>query len=252
MTRRLRRPGGRAADPARLIALALGHLVLDVNQGVLVILVPVIRVALDTTIGMAAILVGAWTLVSSVLQPVFGALSDRHAMPWLVPLGVCVAGFGIALAGLAPAYDLAVLGVVLGGAGTAAFHPEAASRVAGLARRWRATGISYLSVGGNAGYALGVLVAAPLLVTIGRSAIAWLALPGLTYCLLTLGLFARSAAAPPSTGRFDTASQPVPVRAMARLIAVVAVRSTTRWELPGSVRSTSRRSAASLLPRTPL
>jgi FSR family fosmidomycin resistance protein-like MFS transporter len=200
--------------------------VLDVNQGVLVILLPALREALDTTIGMAAMLVGAWTVVSAVLQPLFGALGDRGSMPWLVPLGVCAAGFGIALAALAPGYGLAMAGVILGGAGTAAFHPEAARRAAGLARRWRATGISYLSVGGSAGYALGVLVAVPLLAATGRSAIAWLAAPGLAYCLLTLGLFAPPATVRPSTSRLPEASRPVPVRAMVRLVAVVAVRST--------------------------
>jgi FSR family fosmidomycin resistance protein-like MFS transporter len=159
----------RGAEAARLAALVVGHLLLDANQGVLVILLPVLRSALGTSIGGAAALVAIWTLVSSVVQPAFGALCDRRQLPWLVPVGVCAAGFGVALVGLAPSYGVAMAGVVVGGAGTAAFHPEAARRVGAMARRWRATGMSYLSVGGNAGYALGVVVAAPVLVAIGRS-----------------------------------------------------------------------------------
>ena len=46
--------------------------------------------------------------------------------------------------------------------------------------------MSCFSVGGNAGYAVGVLLAAPVLVSVGRTGIAWLAVLGLASGLLTL------------------------------------------------------------------
>jgi FSR family fosmidomycin resistance protein-like MFS transporter len=220
-------------DMARVGVLAFGHLLLDFDQGVLVILAPVLRQALDTTIGMATALVAAWTLVSSVVQPAVGALCDRRDVRWLVPLGISTAGIGIALAALAPTYGLALLGVVLGGAGTAVFHPEAARRVVHAARRWRATGMSYFSVGGNTGYALGVLAAAPVLILAGRGGIAWLAVLGACYGLLTLIVLGRPGA--PSTrnrtGRSREWAWLTPT--MGRLVAAVAIRSTVSVGITG-------------------
>lgn len=219
-------------DMARVVVLAIGHLVLDLYQGVLVILVPVLRLNLGTSIGMAAMLVAIWTVLSSIVQPAAGMLCDRRDMRWLVPLGVSVSGFGIALVALSPGYELAVLGAVLGGTGTAAFHPEAARRVAQAARQWRATGMSYFSVAGNAGYALGVLVAAPVLVLAGRAGIAWLAVLGVAYGLLTLGVLLRSpvrSSPIPGKGTARTALTP----AVGSLIALVAIRSTVSVGIAG-------------------
>lgn len=220
-------------DMARVGVLAFGHLLLDFDQGVLVILAPVLRQTLGATIGMAAALVAAWTFVSSIVQPAVGALCDRRDMRWLVPIGISTAGIGIALAAMAPTYGLAFLGVVLGGAGTAVFHPEAARRVVHAARRWRATGMSYFSVGGNTGYAMGVLAAAPVLILAGRGGIAWLAVLGVGYGLLTLGILGRSAA-PPARSRAEGGPQNAWLTpAMGRLVAVVAIRSTVSVGIAG-------------------
>jgi FSR family fosmidomycin resistance protein-like MFS transporter len=175
---------------------------------------------------MGAGLVAAWTFASAVFQPLFGLVGDRRDVWWPVPAGLCIAAAGLALTALAPAYGLALAGAALGGFGTAAFHPEAARRVARAAGRWRATGMSYLSVGGNAGYALGVLVAAPLALVAGPSGIALLAVPGIAYGVLAAGVLRRSVRTVPAV------IQPRPVNtgqvkpALCLLVAVVAIRST--------------------------
>ena len=109
------------------------------------------------------------TIGSSIVQPLFGLLSDRVARPWLMPAGLALAGAGIALAGPAPTYGLTALAVVVSGLGVAAFHPEGA-KFAGLASRERkGRGMSLFSVGGNAGFALGPLLTTPLVLIFGLS-----------------------------------------------------------------------------------
>ena len=46
----------------------------------------------------------AATVCSSVVQPLFGHLSDGRSLPWLMPAGVAIAAIGISLAGIAGGY----------------------------------------------------------------------------------------------------------------------------------------------------
>src|SRR5439155_1731612 len=102
-----------------------------------------------------------------VVQPLFGLWSDRRGAIWLLPAGVAVGGIGIALASASPAYGLVVLCVVVSGLGTAAYHPEGSKFAAYASGTRRASGMSLFSVGGNVGYALGVLVTTPIVVGLG-------------------------------------------------------------------------------------
>lgn len=171
----------------RLLSLSGGHLVTDVNQGVVILLVPVVKASLGLSIGAAALLVTVSTVASSVVQPLFGAITDRYDLRWLIPAGVFLAGAGILVAALAPGYSIVLLGVLLSGLGVAAFHPEAARWAGEASGRLRATGMSWFSVGGNAGFALGVLVTAPLVGWAGsRAGAAWLMLPPALYAAYLL------------------------------------------------------------------
>ena len=161
----------------RLLWLSAGHLITDVNQGAVVLLVPVLQATLHLTIASAALVVTVSTIASSVVQPLFGALSDRYDLRWMIPAGVFVAGLGFAGAGLAPTYPLVLGSVLVSGLGVAAFHPEATRWAGDSAGSRRVTGMSWFSVGGNAGYALGVLVTAPLVALGGRPALAVLLAP---------------------------------------------------------------------------
>jgi FSR family fosmidomycin resistance protein-like MFS transporter len=214
---------------ARLLALSAGHLVTDVNQGAIVILVPVVKASLGLSIGAATLLVTVSTVTSSLVQPVFGVLSDRFDLRWMIPGGVLVAGLGVAFAGLAPNYPLVLLAVLVSGLGVAAFHPESArwAGQAAAAGRKRATGMSYFSVGGNAGYALGVLVTAPLIVVAGsRAGAVWLLVPPIILAAVLLALvtrFRRAAGEVPAP--VGTAVRAMLTRPMGLLVGIVALRS---------------------------
>src|SRR2546430_5471428 len=87
-----------------MAALSAGHGATDFANGALPALLPffVDRFSLSYTLAAALILASAAS--SSLIQPLFGAWSDRRGALWLLPAGVAVAGVGIALAAAAPAY----------------------------------------------------------------------------------------------------------------------------------------------------
>ena len=80
----------------------------------------------------------ASTIASSVIQSLFGHLTDRSPAPWLMPVGLLMAGGGLTLACLAPNYWLTTLAAAFAGIGVAAFHPEAARLVNAAAGKQRA------------------------------------------------------------------------------------------------------------------
>src|SRR4051794_20015821 len=147
--------------------LSLGHLCVDLCQGALPALLPFLIAAHHWSYGQASALVLAATVSSSIVQPLFGHLSDGRSLPWLLPGGVALAGAGIALAGVADSYGLTFAVVVASGLGVAAYHPEASRFANYVAGERRATAMSFFSVGGNAGFALGPVLVTPLALAFG-------------------------------------------------------------------------------------
>ncbi|MEU3608544.1 MFS transporter [Streptomyces sp. NPDC035033] len=176
--------------------LAVGHACVDLYQGAVAALVPFFVAERAYGYAAASGLVLAASLLSSVAQPLFGALTDRWAMPWLLPTGTLLGGAGIALSGLSGSYGLTLVFVAVSGIGVAAYHPEAA-RVARLAARGSHSAMSRFSLGGNIGFAL-----APLVVSfaIGQGSLRWTpvlvlpALAGAALCVPVLRMLARSRA----------------------------------------------------------
>ncbi|GAA2796988.1 hypothetical protein [Nonomuraea dietziae] len=86
--------------------LSSGHACVDVYQGAVAALVPFFVSERAYTYAAASGIVLAASLLSSVVQPLFGALTDRWALPWLLPVSTLVGGAGVALAGVGDSYAL--------------------------------------------------------------------------------------------------------------------------------------------------
>jgi FSR family fosmidomycin resistance protein-like MFS transporter len=166
----------RRVDRARVALLAGSHAVDDIYQGAVPALLPFFIAGRHYSYAAATGLTFASTALSSVIQPVFGALTDRRNLRWLVPAGLTVAGTGIGLSGLAGSYLLTWLAIALSGVGVAAFHPEAA-RAARTASGDSQQAMSVFSVGGNAGFAIGPLFVAAVLAATGTRGTVFLAVP---------------------------------------------------------------------------
>ncbi len=213
--------------------LTAGHLFADVSQGAVPALLPFLVAERGYSYAAVSALVLAATLSSSIVQPVFGHLSDGRPAAWLMPAGVGLGGMGIALAGLAPTYGLTFACVLAAGLGVAAFHPEASRHANYVSGQRRATGMSFFAVGGNAGFALGPVLVTPLVLVLGLKGTALLALPALAMAavlvrdLPRLRSFRPSAAAVRAAGRVQVDRW----GPFARLGVVVSLRSIVFFAL---------------------
>jgi FSR family fosmidomycin resistance protein-like MFS transporter len=218
----------KGVDRRAMGVLSSGHLFTDLNQGAVAALLPFLISERGLSLAAAGALVFAATVSSSLVQPLFGIFSDRNPIPALMPLGVLLAGVGMALVGVAPSYPLIFASVVVSGIGVAAFHPEAA-RFA-----------SFFSVGGNAGFALGPIVATPLVLVFGLPGTLFLALPA---ALMAGVMFAetsrmlRLAPEEAGNGSQEVEAPPESWGPFAVMIAVVAVRSFVYFGLVAFVAS---------------
>jgi MFS transporter, FSR family, fosmidomycin resistance protein len=161
--------GGRSpgVDTGLMAALSGGHLTVDFASGSVPALIPFLTSRFHLGYALAALLLLAATISSSLVQPLFGLWSDRRGAVWLVPGGALVAALGVGGAAVSPVYPLVVVLVFVGGLGVAAFHPEGAKLAAYASGPKRASGMSYFNIGGNTGYALGAFVTGELVVWLG-------------------------------------------------------------------------------------
>jgi len=142
----------------------LGHLCTDINQGALPAIIPFLVLSHNLSYAAAASVFFAANLVSSVIQPYFGFLGDKYSMPWLMSLGMVLAGSGIALIGIAPSY-LAILGAsAISGIGIALFHPEGGKIANFVAGDRKGTGLGVFLIGGNFGFVFGPILATTAIV----------------------------------------------------------------------------------------
>ncbi|MCX8021856.1 MAG: MFS transporter [Syntrophorhabdaceae bacterium] len=138
--------------------ISMGHLITDINQGAIPVLLPFLIAKLNLSYAYAAGIVFALNISSSLVQPLFGYLADRFSKSWLIPLGVFISGAGIAFIGVAPDYWSVFFVTALSGIGIAAFHPEAARLTNIIAGDKKATAMSIFGIGGQLGFAIGPIL----------------------------------------------------------------------------------------------
>ena len=205
--------------------MSIAHGVDDLYQGCVAALLPFLVLERHYTYAAVSGLALAATVLSSVAQPAFGWLTDKRPRRWMIPAGMTGAGLGVGAVGLSSSYALTWLVMAASGLGIAAFHP-AAARAARQAAGNSTRAMSVFALGGNVGYALGPLLATPVLLIVGLRGTPILVLPVLIMAaLLTMRL---SRILDGRSGQHRTSVLPFGVDdwpAFTRLIAVVVVRS---------------------------
>lgn len=215
-----------------LWVLSIGHLIVDLSQGVLPILMPILAQSLNLSYFQVGTVVLAFTFSSAIIQPVFGVLTDRYSMPWLMPLGLFLSGFGLALTGMVDSYALLLLAVLLSGIGVAGYHPEGSKLVHFVSEDSKAgSSMAVFSVGGNIGFGLGPLLALFLLSFGGLGSIRGVMIPGALAALVFLFLlpgFKKILAEKLPKQKKDieeTASSDIRIGSLILLILYVTIRS---------------------------
>ncbi|GJE17812.1 Fosmidomycin resistance protein [Methylobacterium marchantiae] len=210
---------------AVLGALSLSHLLNDLIQSLLPAIYPLLKTGFRLDFGQIGLITLVFQLTASVLQPLVGLQTDRRPMPFSLVLGMASSLVGLMLLSVAWTYGMLLIAAGLVGLGSAVFHPEA-TRMARLASGGRfGLAQSLFQVGGNAGTALGPLLAAFIVVPKGQSSIAWFSLAALTGIgVLTLvGRWYRKRLAGTARPTRRAGSVPEPDLSQGEIVATIAI-----------------------------
>lgn len=182
------------ANYGLLLLLSFAHAITDINQGSVPALLPLLKETFRLSYAATGSILLVANLTSSVIQPLFGYLSDRSPSFWILPFGVLASAVGVTALGLAANLPLIYLAVALAGLGVASYHPGAARAAYFVSGARRATGTALFSVGGNIGFALGPLLTTLAVDHLGRPGITLTLLPGFLTALLLVVMLKSLAA----------------------------------------------------------
>src|SRR5580704_9612993 len=157
-------------------ALSFSHFLNDMMQSLIVAIYPLLKGEFHLSFVQIGTITLTYQACASLLQPIIGIYTDKHPKPYSLSAGMCFTLVGIVTLAFAPNYISVLAAAALIGAGSAIFHPES-SRIARLASGGRhGLAQSIFQVGGNAGSAMGPLLAAWIILPQGQPSLAWFAI----------------------------------------------------------------------------
>ena len=169
-----------------LAVLSAAHFMTDINQGALPALLPFFKEALNLSYTMAGTILLSANITSSIIQPVFGHLSDRRPIGWVLPFSPLIACLGLSLSGLISNYSVLLICVMVSGIGIASFHPEGFKTAYFFTGDKKATGMSIFAVGGNFGIATGPIMALTLVTSFGPRGTLAIIIPGILIAVILI------------------------------------------------------------------
>jgi FSR family fosmidomycin resistance protein-like MFS transporter len=168
-----------------LLALSFSHLLNDMMQSLLPAIYPIIKHGYGLDFREIGLITLAFQLTASLFQPLVGFYTDRHPQPYSLVAGMGSTLLGLIVLASAGSYLMVLIAAVFIGTGSSVFHPES-TRVARLASGgYHGFAQSLFQVGGQAGQALGPLLAALIVVPHGQASLSWFSLTALlAMCVL--------------------------------------------------------------------
>jgi len=163
-------------------------------QSVIPAVYPILKQAYRLDFKQIGLITLSVQLTASLLQPFVGIYTDYRPTPYSLPVGMSFTLSGLLLLAFAPTFGMILLAVALVGVGSSVFHPES-SRVARMASGGQhGLAQSLFQVGGNAGSALGPLLAALVVLPLGQPSIAWFSAAALVaiFVLTRIGAWYKS------------------------------------------------------------
>ncbi len=165
-------------------ALSLSHFLNDMLQSLILAIYPLLKSTFSLSFAQIGLITLTYQITASMLQPLVGFYTDRYPKPYSLVFGMSSSLMGLLVLAVAPSYSILLIGAALVGSGSSIFHPES-SRMALKASGGRfGLAQSIFQVGGNAGTAVGPLLAAWFILPRGRDSIAWFSLVALAAIVL--------------------------------------------------------------------
>ena len=159
-----------------LAAISFSHLLNDMVQSLIPSIYPLLKDSFRLDFGQIGLITFTYQLTASLLQPLVGLYTDKRPLPYSLAAGMGITLLGLVMLSMAPTFGTLLVAAALVGTGSSVFHPES-SRVARMASGGQhGLAQSLFQVGGNAGSALGPLLAAFIVLPKGRGSLAWFSL----------------------------------------------------------------------------
>ncbi len=205
-----------------LLGLSVSHMLNDTMQSLLPALYPMLKGGLGLTYGEIGLITLAFQLTASLLQPLVGIVTDKKPMPYSLAAGMGFTLLGLLLLSQAGSFTAVLVAAATIGMGSSIFHPEA-SRMARYASGGRhGLAQSLFQVGGNAGSALGPLLAAFIVVPGGQGSVAYFSVIALAGMLI-LGSVGRWYVQRQATRGAKARRAAVPMHTLSRARVIVSI-----------------------------
>ncbi|MEO7208817.1 MAG: MFS transporter [Steroidobacteraceae bacterium] len=221
-------------------ALSFSHFLNDMMQSLIVAIYPLLKGEFHLSFVQIGTITLTYQACASLLQPIIGIYTDKHPKPYSLSAGMCFTLVGIVTLAFAPNYTSVLAAAALVGAGSAIFHPES-SRIARLASGGRhGLAQSIFQVGGNAGSAMGPLLAAWIILPHGQPSLAWFAIAAVIAIVVLAhvgGWYKRQHIDRPKAAHVSAAISPVSPARVRWSIAVLVILIFSKYFYVASITS---------------
>src|ERR1700683_2355630 len=221
-------------------AISFSHFLNDMIQSLIVAIYPLLKGEFSLSFVQIGVITLTYQICASVLQPVIGVYTDKHPKPYSLSVGMGFTLIGIVTLAFAPNYASVLAAAALIGTGSSIFHPES-SRIARLAAGGRhGLAQSIFQVGGNAGSAMGPLLAAWIILPQGQPSLAWFAIAAVVAIVVLArvgGWYKRQHIDRPKAATISAAIAPVSPARVRWSIAVLVLLIFSKYFYVASITS---------------
>ncbi len=207
-------------------SISLAHMLNDWYMNIIPILTPFL-IAAGFGIGEVSFAISAFTITSSLSQPLIGYMVDRKNQSWMIYVGTAWLAVLLSFIGLTHSSSMLILIAALSGLGAAAFHPQASAMVSAASGQKKGLYQAVFGAAGNLGWALTPLFVIPLVERYGLEVTPYFVVPGI---IVTVLLAFKAQKTP---ARSHAASVPLmealrPAwKELSKLVLIIAVRTLT-------------------------
>ena len=185
VTNRLTRHRVQLTGSSLAALLIASHVFNDGFANVLPALLPTIQARFELSETVLAVFVATNSLMANVLQPLFGALSDRWGKRLVGSVGLLTVSVLLSFIASAPVVWLFFGLLAIGSLGSAAFHPSATSivRAASENSTNKSMRLAFFAAAGPFGSALAPIAVLAIIRSFGVRHVPWLMIPGVIMAL---------------------------------------------------------------------